>query len=321
LLARRLSFTGAAAVPDVCLPIPELLMPQPNANALGAQRGGPRRRALARSRGRLWSALGVALAAVGCAPPGPEAPVAAVEGLRQHLVLGSPRPIDLSYLRAGDPTGPRLILVHGTPGSATGWADYLTSPPQGMDVIALDRPGFGASGPDGAVTSLAEQAAAVLALMPDDGRPVVLLGHSLGGPVVARVAADHPGRVTALVLLAASLDPAQENIHPMQRVGAWSPVRGLLPRTLRNANAELMALKPELDTLAALLPRITARVVIVHGTQDDLVPVANVAFMQARLTGARCVSTRLLEGRNHFLPWNSADIVRDAVRQSLEPGC
>ena len=34
-------------------------------------------------------------------------------------------------------------------------------------------------------------------------------------------------RVTALVLLAASLDPAQEEIHPMQWVGAWAPVRGI----------------------------------------------------------------------------------------------
>jgi pimeloyl-ACP methyl ester carboxylesterase len=299
----------------------KLPMPPPTATAPQAHRGGVRHRAFARPRGRLWSALGVALATLGCAPAGPQVPVALVEGLRHSLVPGAPSQPRLSYLRAGNPSGPRLILVHGTPGSATGWADYLMTPPEGLDVIALDRPGFGASGPEGAVTGLAEQAAAVLALMPDDGRPVVLLGHSLGGPVVARVAAEHPGRVTALVLLAASMDPALEAIHPMQHVGTWWPVQGLLPRAIRNANAELMALKPELDSLAVLLPRITAQVLIVHGTQDDLVPVANVPFMQARLTGARCVTTVLLDGRNHFLPWNSADIVRDAVRQALEPAC
>ena len=82
-------------------------------------------------------------------------------------------------------------------------------------------------------------------------------------------------------------------------------MRALLPRVIRNANAELMALKPELETLAAALPRIRAKVLIVHGTADDLVPVANVAFMQARLSGARCVQTLLLQGGNHFLPWNS----------------
>jgi len=258
---------------------------------------------------------------MGCAPPGPAAPEAAIRAMRSSVEVGAPVSASVSYLHAGNPAGPRLLLVHGTPGSASGWADYLVNPPPGIEVVALDRPGFGQSGPDGAVTSLEAQAAAVVALFPADGRPVVLLGHSLGGPIVARVAANHPSRVTAVVLLAASLDPAQESIHPMQRVGAWSPIRGMLPRAIRNANAELMALKPELEALATMLPLIKAKVVIVHGTQDNLVPVANVPFMQAHLTGARCVKTVLLEGRNHFLPWNSADVVRDAIRTALEEGC
>jgi pimeloyl-ACP methyl ester carboxylesterase len=265
--------------------------------------------------------MSVLLSATGCAPPGPAAPEAAIQAMRFRVEVGAPVYASVSYLRAGNPAGPWLVLVHGTPGSASGWADYLVDPPQGTDVVALDRPGFGQSGPDGAVTSLEAQAAAVVALLPPDGRPVVLLGHSLGGPVVARVAASHPARVTAVVLLAASLDPAQESIHPMQHVGAWSPIRGMLPRTIRNANAELMALKPELEALSTMLPLIKAKVVIVHGTHDDLVPVANVPFMQAHLTGSRCVKTVLLEGRNHFLPWNSAAAVRDAVRVALEEGC
>ena len=272
-------------------------------------------------RGRLISALGVALAAIGCAPPGPVAPASAVESMRHTLAVGAPLNATVSYLQAGDASGPRLILVHGTPGESEAWADYLLNPPAGTEVVALDRPGFGQSGPTGAITGLAEQAAAIVALLPNDGRAVVLLGHSLGGPIVARVAADHPQRITAVVLLAASLDPALEAIHPMQYVGAWPWVKGLLPRTLRNANAELMALKPELETLATRLPEIRARVLIVHGTADDLVPVANVPFMQARLTGARCVRTVLLEGRNHFLPWNAQDVVRDALREALAPAC
>jgi len=290
----------------------------PSRNVLTRSRRSPRHDALRRSPARWWSALTVALATVGCTPPGPRAPEAAVEGLRHQLRAGG---IDISYLQAGDARGPRLILVHGTPGSATGWADYLMDPPPGIEVVAIDRPGFGQSGPEGAVTSLKEQAAAVVALFPTDGRPVLLLGHSLGGPVVAWVAAAHPQQVAAVVLLAASLDPAQESIHPMQHVGAWAPVKGLLPRAMRNANAELMALKPELLALAPLLPRITAPVIIVHGTQDDLVPVANVPYMQARLTGSACLKTVLLEGRNHFLPWNSTDAVRAALTTAQAPAC
>jgi len=274
-----------------------------------------------RARSRLSSALGVALAATGCAPPGPVAHEAATEPLRAEVSVGAPLSTQVSYLRAGDQRGARIILVHGTPGSATAWTDYVLSPPYGMEVLALDRPGFGRSGPKGAMTSLADQAAAVLALMPVGGQPVLLLGHSLGGAVVARVAADHPERVAGLVLLAASLDPALESIHPLQHVGAWWLVKSVLPRVLRNSNTELMALKPELELLATALQHITAKVVIVHGTLDELVPVANVPFMQAHLTGARCVKTVLLEGQNHFLPWNSEATVRDAIRIALEPSC
>jgi pimeloyl-ACP methyl ester carboxylesterase len=273
----------------------------------------------------LWTALGVALAAVGCAPPGPKSPLSATDGMRTSMAVGHPAAGRISFLRSGDPAGPRVVLVHGTPGSATGWADYLLSPPAGTDVVALDRPGFGASSPDGAVTSLAEQAAAVIALVPTDGRPVVLLGHSLGAPIVAwaaaRLAAEQPERSVSIVMLAGSLDPAQESIYAMQRVGAWAPVQWMLPRVIRNANAELMALKPELEALGKMLPAVTAKVVIVHGTRDDLVPVANVPYMQAHFTGARCVSTVLLEGQNHFLPWNSESVVREALRVALEPRC
>ena len=58
-----------------------------------------------------------------------------------------------------------------------------------------------------------------------------------------------------------------------------------------------------------------------HGTQDDLVPVANVPYMQARLTGARCVQHHLLEGRNHFLPWNSEAAGARGHPRALEPAC
>ena len=122
----------------------------------------------------------------------------------------------------------------------------------------------------------------------------------------------------ANVLLAGSLDPAQEWVHAVQHIGAWTPMQWLLPRVIRNANAELMALKPEFETLGAILPSVKAKVVIVHGTADDLVPVANVAYMHERFSGARCISTVLLEGQNHFLPWNSEGAVREALRVALE---
>jgi pimeloyl-ACP methyl ester carboxylesterase len=263
-----------------------------------------------------WGALAVVLATLGCTPPRPQASPESTSAMRQSLRLAGSSDAKLSYLAAGSAasdTQPRLILVHGTPGSAQSWADYLVNPPEGIEVVALDRPGFGLSSPTDAMVSLAQQAQAVAALLAPAPRQNILLGHSLGGPIVAWLAAQQPDRVAALILVAASLDPAQEKIHPMQYVGDWPVMRALLSRTLRNANSELLALEPELRTLQPLLAKITAPTYILHGEQDNLVPVANVPYMQAQLTRAALLKTVLLPQRNHFLPWNSQAEVREAI--------
>ena len=272
--------------------------------------------------GRTSVALAVMLASLGCASAsGPNIPDRDVESLRRTLTLGAPFNHGVSYLRAGDALGPRVILVHGTPGSGKSWGEYLLDPPAGVEMLALDRPGFGMSGPQDAVTSLAAQAAAVIALLPADGRRAILVGHSSGGPIVAWVAAQHPARVAALVLLAASTDPQLESIHPMQYVGALWPISALLPRTIRNSNAELIALKPELQALETMLAKVSAPTFILHGTADPLVPLANVEHQRKHLTGARCLEVVTLLGVNHFRPWNSQNAVRAAIRWAIDAAC
>lgn len=266
---------------------------------------------------RTLSGIAVILATVGCAPPGHKQPAELTEPMRQQVFVGPPVNANVSYMHSGNVQGTRIIMVHGTPGSGQAWTDYLVNPPAGAEVVALDRPGFGRSEPQGSVTSLVAQAAAVAALLPSDGRQAVLLGHSLGGAVIAQVAYEHPDKVSALVFIASSLDPAQEKIHPMQPVGASWPIRTLLPRAIRNSNEELMVFKQELEQLEPHLKALTAPYIIVHGTEDDLVPFANVAFMQKHLSAARCSKTVVLPGLNHFLPWNSEPAVRDAMDWAL----
>ena len=265
----------------------------------------------------LRSALAVAWRTIGVPSAGPRG--GELRALRRTVTAGTgARP--LSCLAAGDWTVARLLLLHGTPGSACGWADYLLAPPPGFEVLAPDRPGFGQSGPL-AVTSLSAQAEAVAALLPPDDRPTVVLGHSLGGAVAARLAADHPGRVDALILLAAALDPALERVHALQHVGRWPIVRRVLPRAVRNANAELLALRGELVDLARVLDRIRCPVFIVHGTEDDLVPLANVAYAQQHLRRAAQVTTRLLPRHNHFLPWNAQAELRRIIATAGSAAC
>jgi len=218
--------------------------------------------------------------------------------------------------RSGDPAGRSVIFVHGTPGSAGAWRRYLKNPIEGFEMVALDRPGFGESTPHRAAPALADQARAIEPLLsdaPGSGLKPILVGHSLGGPIIARVAAEHPDRVGGLVIVAGSLDPSLEHVLPVQRVGAMFPFSSLLPASLRIANRELIPLKRELTELGGMLDRVTCPVIIVHATDDRLVPYANVAYMVDRFVNAASVEVMTFGEGDHFLPWNHEPAVREAI--------
>jgi pimeloyl-ACP methyl ester carboxylesterase len=250
-----------------------------------------------------------------CGIPGPESSVEDISGLVRRIYSGETSVIKkISALVAGSSDGQQVIFVHGTPGSAEGWADYLITVPPGFQYVALDRPGFGWSDPDHAVVSMADQAKTVSFLIENHlGHKPILVGHSLGGPIVAWVAATQPDTISGIVIAAGSLDPSQERIHPLQRLGASWPIRTSLPRSVRNANRELIALKTELKNLHPLLRKIRVPVMILHGTEDDLVPYQNVEYMQRNLTGTEKVTLKRLEGFNHFLPWRVKAHIETAI--------
>lgn len=222
--------------------------------------------------------------------------------------------------RAGDPDGTRVIFIHGTPGSAGAWEDYLAEVPDGFEYVAVDRAGFGESGPDDAVTSLSDQAEALVPLV-DNARQagVIVVGHSLGGPVATMLGVLRPHGVKALVIVAGSLDPTLEEIHFMQPIGEWWGVRHVLPRMIRNANRELMVLEAELEALAPLMAELKMPIQVVHGTQDNLTPFQNVPYMEAQFTSAPLTVT-VLEGQNHFLPWNSKAEIDAAIDRAANSG-
>lgn len=264
-------------------------------------------------------ALGAMALTAGCAVPGPTTinPALHDAQMRHSIRLSSGEA--LSYLDAGDERGQPVIFVHGTPGEAMGWIDYLATVPKGMRYIAIDRPGFGKSGPHDAVTSLAAQADAVAQLAAAlKLEPAILVGHSLGGPVVARFAIDHPRRTAALIILAGSLDPEQEDVPWIQHVGDSWPIVAMLPRPIRNANREIIALESELRQMEPLMGNISVPVFVLHGTADDLVPYANVAFMRSRFTGAAKLSMLQLHDQNHFLPWKEKRRVSETIRAAAD---
>jgi pimeloyl-ACP methyl ester carboxylesterase len=219
---------------------------------------------------------------------------------------------EVAVIAAGVPDAPRVILVHGTPGSAADFADLLLDPPPGVELLAVDRPGFGRSEPRDALPSLQAQADALLPLLEErGGRWPVLVGHSLGAPIVAQLAADHPERVGGLLLLAGALDPGLEEWHWYNR--AATLLGPVLARPLRNSNDELRPLPEQLRALGGELARIRCPVVVVHGRKDQLVPFANVDYMRRMLTGAAPLRVVELPDGDHFLPWDAVATVREAL--------
>jgi pimeloyl-ACP methyl ester carboxylesterase len=218
----------------------------------------------------------------------------------------------VATITAGEVDGPRLIYVHGTPGDSSNWLDYLLDPVPGWTSVALDRPGFGGSGPEGHVGVLADQAAAIEPLLVEQGgmKPL-LIGHSLGAPIIAKLAAMHPDRVGGLLIVAGSLDPEFEDWHWYNSVGGmFEPV---MSRSLRNSNRELRTMRMELLTLREELAAIRCPVLILHGTEDGLVPYANTDYLLAQLSGADPLRLITLDGADHFLIWNREQDVRDAI--------
>lgn len=223
---------------------------------------------------------------------------------------------DRVALRAGAAGGARLVYVHGSPSDATAFADQLVDPVPGFESISIDRPGYGSAADTGSVGDFGEQARALEPWLElRGGVGPILVGHSLGGPIIARAAADYPDRVGGLVIVAGSLDPALEKPRWFNHLASIGAVRWLLPSMLRVSNDEMLAAPSETRTLGPLLERVTCPVIIVHGTRDGLVPYENVAYMQRAFTNAASVEVITLEGQGHFLVWNTPG--KAAIREAI----
>jgi pimeloyl-ACP methyl ester carboxylesterase len=110
----------------------------------------------------------------------------------------------LHYLEEG--RGPATVLVHGLGGFAESWRHNIPELARHGRVIALDLPGFGRSGKPRRAYTLDFLAQALEGLLRALGVDTVrLVGHSLGGAVVARFALEHPGRVERLAFLGAAV--------------------------------------------------------------------------------------------------------------------
>ena len=233
-----------------------------------------------------------------------------------------------------------MVLLHGQPGSGADWKQVEERLPDGLNVLAPDRPGYGASRrPAG---GFAAGARALLAEM--DARGIdqaVLVGHSYGGGVALAAARLAPERVAGLVLLASVgpgcltgadwplAAPVSGEFFALMAwwLSPWLARAGLAAdefvnlQTWGNAHrdhgplwrsflTEQRALMRELDELTASLPEVTQPVLLLADARDRIIPVRATHRLAAALPDAR---VELLTGPGHHLPRRAAPRIADAI--------
>jgi pimeloyl-ACP methyl ester carboxylesterase len=122
--------------------------------------------------------------------PGLEERFADVRGVRMRYFVGG--------------EGPPLVLVHGLGGAASNWTE-LAPLLKGRRLLVPDLPGHGGSSALPGVSGLEPFADRVAAVAEREAMvPAPVVGHSLGGMVVLRLALRRPDSVQAVVLAGAA---------------------------------------------------------------------------------------------------------------------
>lgn len=229
---------------------------------------------------------------------------------------------------SGDPVA---LLLHGWGRSS---ADLVpVAEPAGGEPLAavcLDLPGFGSSPAPPEAWGAQAYADALVPMLAELGRPVVVVGHSFGGRVGVCLAASHPELVAGLVLCGVPLLPRADRSSgrpPLRyRLLRWAVRRGLVGEERleaakrRYGSADYAAASGVMrDVLVRVvaerydeqLAQLRCPVAMVWGELDADVPV-DVARRALELLGSG--GLEVVAGAGH-------DVVRerpDAVRAALE---
>jgi pimeloyl-ACP methyl ester carboxylesterase len=224
-----------------------------------------------------------------CPPP---------SGTARHTPVGPYRIHWLEYGRGDE----AVALVHGFSGSSRWWSRNVRALAGRYRLLVPDVIGFGRSrverGAPPDVPALADALAGWLAEA-GGGRPVHLVGHSMGGQLAVHIAARWPQRVARLVLVDSAGLPRRVTPRYLMRFAydVAPPHRWGDPRFVPVIVGDALAAGPRVllralrnllrDDVTPLLPRITAPTLLVWGEQDAFVPPADAEVFRREIPGAR----------------------------------
>ncbi|MFD6424077.1 alpha/beta hydrolase [Streptomyces sp. NPDC060198] len=206
-----------------------------------------------------------------------------------------------------------VLLCHGftgSPQSLRPWADYLAA--RGYTVSLPLLPGHGTRWEDMAVTGWQDWYAEVdreLRVLRERCARVFVFGLSMGGALALRLAARHGDAVAGLVLV----NPANK-VHGLSAYAL--PVARHLVRTTKGLAGDIAlegghevgydrvplhcahSLRRFLRIVDTELPQVTQPLLLLHSSQDHVVPPADTARVLSRVS-SRDVEEVLLEQSYH----------------------
>ena len=250
---------------------------------------------------------------------------------------------------------PVVVMLHGFTGSKENWYPVASRLRGRYRLLVPDLPGWGASerkpGADyGFVAQAARADAFIRALSP--GRPVVLLGHSMGGGIAALVAARHPRDVARVGLLDAAGVRFDDNRFGLAVLAGdnpfavrdratlrryidtvfhrdaakpwipWPASSGLIARRRADAAFEQAVLDrigrgDEAMAPGAAAADIHQPALLLWGRQDAVIDPSALALFAAKMPQARRV---LLDDSGHMSLVEQPDAVAAAVITLIEEG-
>jgi pimeloyl-ACP methyl ester carboxylesterase len=228
--------------------------------------------------------------------------------------------VRIHYETAG--TGPALVLHHGTSGSGPDWVDlgYVDALKDRHKVILIDARGHGQSDKphDPASYDLKLRAADVVAVLDDLGLPSAsFFGYSMGGWIGFGLARHFPQRIDAFIIGGAhpyaentqairdrmAMDKAAFIANAEKTYGALlTPARRA--RLLTNDLVALRALTQDRESLADILPAMTASALLFVGELDP-------RFAQGRQAAGEMPNATFfgLPGCDHYNTTRRTDVI------------
>lgn len=217
----------------------------------------------------------------------------------------------VSVLDSFQAAKPLIAFVHGAPGSFDAFNEYLNSNVlrSKTNLLSIDRPGYGESSPE-ALPSIEAQSNVLNNILEKyRDRPIILVGHSYGGPIVAKSAILNGHNIAHVMMIAPVISPEHEKFWWFSYLSYWKSTRWLFPNSFQTAGVEKFAHPIELGKLDKDWKHIKFPITHIHGEDDNLAPsYYNIEYSKKSLPDS--LTTRLFyPDKGHLILWTDQDLI------------